>query len=186
VSASDNDLEKILSPSPFVRKSAASFVAVEGPVLDLGGGSGRHAFYLAKFGISVACLDVDPGPYLTMQRRLTNYHQLLSRVHSMTIDLANDHWPFATGTVGGIIMVDFLLTPIFPKIADALTRNGLFLIQTVSNRGQNYRQLPTAGRLKGLLSADFEFLHYEERSAGPSDEGTVTVRLLARRTRRDG
>jgi SAM-dependent methyltransferase len=181
LSASDSELAKILSPSPFVRKSAASFASVRGPVLDLAGGSGRHAFYLAKSGISVACLDIDLNPYFALQKRLANYPQLLSRVNSMMIDLANDHWPFASGTVGGIVMVDFLLMSMFPKITDALATGGLLLVQTIGNRGQNYLQLPTAGLLKDALSGNFEFLYYDERSAGPSGAGVVTVRLLARR-----
>ena len=181
LSASDSELDKILSPSPFVRKSAASFASVGGPVLDLAGGSGRHAFYLAKSGVNVACLDIDLNPYFAMQKRLANYPQLLSRVNSIMIDFANDHWPFASGTVGGVVMVDFLLMSMFPKITDALATGGLLLVQTIGNHGQNYLQLPTAGLLKDALSRNFEFLHYDERSAGPSGAGAVTVRLLARR-----
>ena len=78
-------------------------------------------------------------------------------------------------------MVDFLLMSIFPRITDALAKGGLLLVQTIGNRGQNYLQLPKAGLLKDALSRNFEFLHYDERSAGPGGAGAVTVRLLARR-----
>jgi hypothetical protein len=80
-------------------------------------------------------------------------------------------------------MVDFLLMSIFPKITDALAKGGLLLVQTIGNRGQNYLQLPTAGLLKAALSGNFEFLQYDEDTAGPSGAGAVTVRLLARRLR---
>jgi SAM-dependent methyltransferase len=158
-------------------------VSVRGPVLDLAGGSGRHAFYLAKSGISVCCLDIDLNPYFAMQKRLADYPQLLSRVSATRIDLTNEDWPFASGSVGGIIMVDFLLKSAFAKITDALAAGGVLLVQTIGNRGQNYLQLPAAGLLKDALSGNFELLHYEERGAGPS-AGAVTVRLLARRLMR--
>jgi SAM-dependent methyltransferase len=180
-STTDNELDKILSPSPFVRKAAGLFAAAGGPVLDLACGSGRHAFYLAKFGICVACLDIDLDPYFAMQKRIAKYPELLSRVSSIRIDLANEELPFARGTLGGITIVDFLLMSIFPKVTDALTSGGLLLVQTIGNRGQNYLQLPMAGLLKDTLSGNFEFLHCDERSAGPSGSGAATVRLLARR-----
>ncbi|WP_425907788.1 hypothetical protein [Nitrobacter sp. TKz-YC02] len=78
-------------------------------------------------------------------------------------------------------MVDFLLLSVFPKITDSLAKDGLFLVQTVGNRGKNYLQLPKAGILKQALSESFEILHYDERRAGPSSAGAVTVCLLARR-----
>jgi hypothetical protein len=70
---------------------------------------------------------------------------------------------------------------IFPKVTDVLAKDGLLLVQTVGNRGGNHLQLPKAKSLRGALSDNFEFLRYDERSAGPSDAGAVTVRLLARR-----
>ena len=78
-------------------------------------------------------------------------------------------------------MVDFLLLSVFPKITDSLATDGLFLVQTVGNRGKNYLQLPKAGILKEVLSNSFEILHYDERRAGPSSGDAVTARLLARR-----
>jgi SAM-dependent methyltransferase len=149
--------------------------------LDLAGGSGRHAFYLAKFGINVVCLDIDLDQYFAMQKRLVKYPDLLSRVSSTRLDLSNDHWPFASGSVGGVLMVDFLLMSVIQKVTDALAKNGILLIQTVGNRGGNYLQLPKAGAVKKALSDSFELLHYSERSVGPSGVEAVTVRLLARR-----
>jgi SAM-dependent methyltransferase len=177
----DRELDRVLSPSPFVRKAGAAFASVEGPVLDLAGGSGRHSFYLAKFNLRVECVDIDLAPYFAMQKQLANYPELLSRVSSTRLDLSMDNWPFVSGTVGGIVMVDFLLLSVLPKIADALAKDGLLLIQTVGNRGQNYLQLPKAGVLREALLDHFKFVRYDERSAGPSGAGAVTVRLLARR-----
>ena len=180
-SVSERELDRILSPSPFVRKSAALFASVGGPVLDLAGGSGRHAFYLAKFGIGVVCLDIDLDRYFAMHKRLVKYPHLLSCVSSARLDLSKDNLPFGSGTVRGIVMVDFLLMSIFPKVTEVLAKDGLLLVQTVGNRGENYLQLPKAQVLRGALSDNFKFLHYDERSAGPGDAGAVTVRLLARR-----
>lgn len=179
--AKKSELETILAPSTFVRTAAPLFASVGGPVLDLAGGSGRHAFYLAQFNIHVDCLDLDLGPYCAMQRRLSKYPHLLSLVSSTRLDLSKDHWPFVSGSVGGIVMVDFLLLSVFQKITDSLATDGLFLVQTVGNHGNNYLQLPKAEILKEALSNSFTILHYDERRVGPSGADAVTVRLLARR-----
>ncbi len=93
----------------------------------------------------------------------------------------NDPWPFAPGSVGGIINVHFLMTTLLPAFAMSLTPGAYLLLETVPGHGENYRELPRPGELSELLEPAFELVIYEERRVGPSEHEAVVVKMLAHR-----
>ena len=63
----------------------------------------------------------------------------------------------------------------------SLAPGGYLLLETVSGRGGNYLELPTAGAIRADLQNAFCFERYEERKVGPVDANSVAVKLLAKR-----
>ena len=172
----------LLEPSPFVRQFASRIVnAADGPVLDVACGSGRHGVFLANLGAKVVCIDSD----LSRFRRLRQHQKFNAnaggQLEALETDLIAELWAFGPSTVGGVVVVDFLLLDLLPHFRVSLKHGCYLLIQTVSARGGNYLELPAAGELRTHLALGFEMEHYQERHAGPKDQNAVTVSLLARR-----
>src|SRR2546427_10058106 len=84
-----------LTPSGLVRRFASRIVETAGgfPILDLAGGGGRNAFFLASLGANVICLDRNLAQFEYSQRRLS---LALSspKVSAMRMDIFRDGWPF--------------------------------------------------------------------------------------------
>jgi SAM-dependent methyltransferase len=173
-SATSNRLpnSRDLTPSPFVRECAEKVLraSMGMPILDVACGSGRNGLYLASLGCEVIFVDRD----------LTQFHDR-GRFPSFQIDLAQDQWPFASRTLGGIIDVHFLLPSLFPRFAASLAPGGYLLLETVPGCGRNYLELPKLGRLRQELTEHFDFEKYRERKIKPPNIDAVMVRLLARR-----
>lgn len=85
---------------------------------------------------------------------LTRLHDR-ERFASFAIDLARDHWPFAPGTLGGIIDVHFLQTSLFPHFVESLVPEAYLLLETVPGYGNNYLELPKAVSLRSSCSGTF-------------------------------
>jgi SAM-dependent methyltransferase len=173
-----------LQPSPLVRKFAQTMVEAASchPVIDVACGSGRNAAYLAQLGCTVICIDRD----LTRLKSKLTKPRILDRLIFVQMDLLTDPWPIARGTVGGIVLVDFLDQSLFGYFERSLITGGHLLIETVSARGGNYLELPNAGALRTAFEKSFDFVLYRERHAGPRTSNAVTVRMLGRKLQRQG
>ena len=147
------------------------------PIIDVACGSGRNAFYLAHFGCTVICVDRDLS---RLKLRLQDA-QISKRLRLIEMDLLADPWPFVERTIGGIVLVDFLDRALFRFFERSLIPGGYLLIETISNRGGKYLELPTAGQLRKAFERSLEFSIYRERKAGPRTINAVTVRMLGRR-----
>jgi len=144
------------------------------PIIDVACGSGRNGIFLAQLGCSVICLDRDLS-------RLPNDKLLNVSLKRHQMDLITDEWPFAERTIGGILLVDFLHLPLFENFERSLIPGGYFLIETVTGRGGNYLELPSAGELRNALKRTFELEFYRESKVGPENLDRVSVKVLARR-----
>jgi SAM-dependent methyltransferase len=170
--------------SPLVRRFADQIiVAASGkPIVDVACGSGRNALFLARLGGAVICIDKDLSSFNANPWLLDGFvTPSAPRLQARTIDLRNDHWPFASRSVGGIINVHFLLPLLFPLFADSLTPCGYLLLETVAGHGENYRELPQEGELKTALADAFDLVFYNERPVGPSEYHAVAVQLVGKR-----
>ncbi|MGJ7913977.1 class I SAM-dependent methyltransferase [Massilia sp. LXY-6] len=95
----------------------------QGQALDLACGSGRHARLLAGFKHAVTALDRDPQALLAAAGKgiATLQHDL---------EAPGAAWPFAPGSLAGIVVTNYLHRPLFGHIAEALAPDGVLIYET--------------------------------------------------------
>lgn len=170
------------SLSPDFRRIAPSFQALQGKVLDVPCGFGRHSFALQELGCALTCVDIDEAAL----RSIENKDKLFGTQRSKTLwtlacDLENDPWPFKLDEFAGALNVHYLNFELLEKLKFSLKTRGLLYLETIGSFGENYLQLPDAGTLRRELEKGFDFRFYRESSAGPSGCGKVTARILAQK-----
>ena len=183
------------NPLPFVRRVPE--LITEGAVLDIGGGPGRNALFLARHGFAVTVVDIST---VGLQRA--------------TADAAADNLPIIA-IIGDItklglkddydvIIMTYVLhlidttaaTNLITDIQAHTKPNGLVLITTFTKEGDFYRNDPTAStfypdsnELRTMFPAeDWQLLEYTEKETAAlkrREDGTpllnTTAFLLARK-----
>ena len=119
-----------LEPSKWVKKYI-EIIPRGGVVLDLACGAGRHTRLLLQTGRKVTALDRD----ISNLDDLSKYNHL----KIIKFDLEGKApWPFNRETFDGIIVVNYLYRPLFPKIIEALAFNGVLIYQTFATGNEKY------------------------------------------------
>lgn len=151
----------------------------KGRTLDVGGGSGRNAIWLARRGLDVTVVDIsDQGLALAQ----AGAREEGITLHTVQADLEEE--PLPTGPWDLIFQFHFLWRPLFSQFADALAPGGYLVIAhpTMSNLQRNQRPgaayLLEDGELPRLV-AGLEILCYQE---GWTDENRHEAQLVARRS----
>ena len=172
-------MRRQLKPSAYVRRFAQRIAdsARDFPIADIGCGSGRNALALVQVGCPVICIDRD----LSRLRKEEFGSAAEKSLRLLLMDVHKDPWPFSAGTLGGIVIVDFLPWLLFPHLTESLVPNGCLLLETVSGRGGNFRELPQALQLETAFRANLVVEDYREKHVGPRTSGAVTVKMLGRR-----
>jgi SAM-dependent methyltransferase len=158
------------------------------PLLDAGCGYGRNAVALASCGLSVVCVDKELERLNALVRltprdlpELRQRECEVGRLYPVRADLVPSQWPFCEDCFSGIICVHFLNVELFGAFRSSLIAGGYLYIETFGGHGGNYLDLPKSGRLRDLLSKDFDFQFYREKKVGPVGYNAVTVKLFARK-----
>jgi tRNA A58 N-methylase Trm61 len=168
-----------LSPSRFVIQFAEMMISITGScIVDAPSGMGRNALYLAEMGAKVHCIDCDESQ-LEKLREYSEQLGLQKRVTMQKLDLKKAAKDIAYKKPKGFINIDWPEPSLLETFDDLLQRGGFLLVETFSNRGENWRSLPTAGWYKKKLQENYDFKFYEERKAGPKAENAVTLKLIA-------
>lgn len=92
-------------------------------VLDLACGSGRHARLLAGFKLSVIALDRD-------EQALASAAGQGVTIMQHDLEAPGAVWPFAPGSLAGIVVTNYLHRPLFGQIAAALAPDGMLIYET--------------------------------------------------------
>jgi len=148
-----------------------------GRALDVAGGAGRNALWLAERGLDVTVVDISETA-LGYAREAAAARGLELVTLALDLELA----PLPEGPWDVIVCTDYLQRDLFPRFARALSPGGvlLFLQPTRKNLERNpkpgSRHVLEDGELPGLIG-DFEIVSYEERWFGERHE----ARLIARR-----
>jgi hypothetical protein len=166
-------------PSPFLVSLAARLPT--GRALDVAGGAGRNALWLAAQGLDVTVADVsEVGLSLARERAAAAGLAIATR----TVDLTAE--PFPAGPWDLLLCILYLERSLFPAFEHALAPGGLFLWlhPTVENLERHPKPprpfLLDRGEAPSLLG-DLEVLIYDE---GWSEDGFHEARVLARKRAR--
>jgi tellurite methyltransferase len=168
-------------PSPFLL-SLDALLPRRGRALDVAGGTGRHALWLARRGLDVTLADLSPVALEVARSAAT---AVGSPLRTLAVDLEAE--PFPAGPWDLVVIVDFLWRPLFDVVPSALAAGGLLVVAhpTDSNLQRHSqpgpRHLLRDGELLGLVHG-LEVIRAEE---GWTEGGRHEARLVARRPRPD-
>jgi tellurite methyltransferase len=178
--------EKWLEPDSFLVYAYEKFLSDRPPgrALDLAGGAGRHAIWLASQGWKVKIIDIsDVGLRLAGE----NAAKALGTVRageSITVEAADLH---STRDLGKelydlVLVFRFLNRELFPALIRALKPNGTLIYSTYTIAQLNFAKGPREARfllqpdeLRGAFS-QLEILSYQEKA-----ESKGLAELVARK-----
>lgn len=166
-----------LLPSPWLT-SLDEMLPRVGRALDVAGGAGRHALWLARRGLDVTLVDVsDEG--LALAAVTASAERLAVRL--VELDLESE--PLPTGPWDVIVCVHYLQRSLFPAFAASLTPGGLLVFSQATEKNLERNPQPPRAYLlvdgeAPQLVAGLDIIAYEE---GWQEEGRHEARLVARR-----
>jgi len=149
-----------------------------GRALDLAGGSGRHALWLAHRGLDVTLTDISSqGLQIARQRAEVSGLQ----IKCVEIDLEENRFP--TGPWDVVVSCLYLHRPLFPSIRDQLATGGVLVVIQPTRKNLERHARPPERFLLGenelrRLADGLKILHYEESW---SVEGRHDAVVVARR-----
>ncbi len=124
--------EKWELADPFLLSAYAEFLsdAKPGKALDVGGGAGRHAIWLAQKGWHVRLLDVsDVATGLVREKAAQLADETTGSISAETLDL-NTITSFGPEQYELIVVFFFLRRELFPALIQALKPNGMLIYKT--------------------------------------------------------
>jgi SAM-dependent methyltransferase len=164
-------------PSPFL-VSLDPILPHTGRALDVAGGAGRHAVWLAQRGLDVTIADISR---VGLDLAEEEAGRAGVRLTSVALDL--ERAPLPAGPWDVIVSFHYLHRPLFAAYPHLLSPGGLLLVvhPTRSNLLRHHKPggefLLEDGELPGLVPG-LTVVRYEE---GWFDEGRHEARLVARR-----
>jgi SAM-dependent methyltransferase len=165
--------------SPFIRRCFDLVSPLNGTIADVACGAGRNACYFAKRGTDVICLDNDLAA-LDIVKDRNKFSGQLVPIH---IDLEKQPLPFQSGQLAGAICVwswrYSWRNTVLEQLRSAIRPGGFLIFETISARGQNYKELPPAGLLKAMFQDGFQLMVYKETPSTLGGASAVTVKMLA-------
>ncbi len=163
-------------PSAFLR-SLADRLPREGRALDVAGGSGRDALWLARRGLDVTLLDISD---VALERAAEAAREAGVSLRLQRLDVETE--PLPPGPFEVVLCLNFLWRPLFAALPKVLAPGGLLVFAQPTRSNLQRHAHPSArflledGELPGLLQG-LEIVSYTE---GWTAEGRHEARLVAR------
>jgi SAM-dependent methyltransferase len=164
-------------PSPFL-SALDGILPRRGRALDVAGGSGRHALWLARRGLDVTLADVSD---VALERAAQAARAEGLSLATVQVDLTAA--PLLAGPWNVVVCTYFLHRPLFESFAAELAPGGLLVAAhaTRSNLARHPRPGPDHvledGELRDLVRG-LDVLHFEE---GWLESGRHEARIVARK-----
>lgn len=164
-------------PSPFLR-SLDDLLPRTGSALDVAGGAGRHALWLAARGLRTTLVDISDEA-LAIARAAAGQAGLALT----TLNLDLDHQPLPVGPFDVILVFHFLDRRVYGELAARLAPGGTLVVVHPTKENLRRHPSPSAqyllepGELPRLIPG-IAALRYDE---GWTDEGRHEARLVATR-----
>ena len=114
----------MIRPSPWLERFV-EHIPVNGQILDLACGSGRHARWLAARGYPVLAVDRDAVALAGLQG--------LANVTTEQLDLEVDAWPLAGRRFAGIVVTNYLWRALWPDLLATLAPGGVYIHETFAH-----------------------------------------------------
>ncbi|TMA69869.1 MAG: class I SAM-dependent methyltransferase [Deltaproteobacteria bacterium] len=166
-------------PSPFLIALDA-LLPRAGAALDVAGGTGRNAVWLARRGLDVLCADVSPVALALARERAAAAGVAL---RTIAVDLETE--PLPRGPFALIVAIDFLHRPLLAAVPDALAAGGLLVMSQPTRTNLTRNARPSArfllddGELPGLV-VGLEVVCYVESWFEDRHEARLMARKAAR------
>lgn len=167
-----------MEPSAFIRVEVAPLLPQPGRAVDLAGGAGRHAIWLAERGWEVTMVDASDVAISIAEEQAAAANVDVSFVHSdLTV-----HGP-PPGPWDLVLIVHYLQRDLFPTVVEQLSDNGLLAFSVATKRNLERHERPgrpyvlDEGEAPSLVEGH-DIIHYAE---GWSIEGRHEARLVGRR-----
>jgi SAM-dependent methyltransferase len=154
------------------------------PLLDLACGRGRNALATAASGVRTIGLDRDAAALGELGRRAHEAGLAIARVRA---DVEAGHaLPFASGSLGAVLVFRFLYRPLAGEIARVLGLGGLLVSETFTTAQRRFGRGPSRDAFllaPGELAQLFPMLETLRHEEGIYDEPepTALARLVARK-----
>ncbi|MGC2519944.1 MAG: class I SAM-dependent methyltransferase [Burkholderiales bacterium] len=117
------------APSPWVCRWAG-LIPAAGRVLDVACGHGRHLRYLRGRGFAVVGVDRDEAALGALKG--------LAGAELHVADIEAGPWPFPPESFDGVVVINYLYRPLFPKLIGALRRGGVLIYETFAAGNERY------------------------------------------------
>lgn len=150
-----------------------------GTALDVAGGSGRNAIWLASRGLTVTMVDVSDEAIAIATNRARNAGVTLdARLHDLDAGLPAGPWDL-------IVCLHYLSRPLFAQMQSQLAPGGVVVINLATTRNLEANERPPLPYLleegeAATLFPTLETLEYTEDWTG---DGRHEARLVARKRR---
>ena len=140
----------------------ASLLPARGTALDVAGGAGRNAIWLAQRGLNVTIADVSSVGLTLAQERAA-----AAGVNVQTIEVDLEAAGLQTGPFDLIVSVCYLCRHLFPRFPGWLSPGGTLVVVQPTKRNLERNDKPPANYLLNegelpRLAAGLEVVHYQE------------------------
>jgi len=163
-------------PDPWIAEVAARFLPQQGTAVDLAGGSGRHARWMARQGLDVTVVDIAPsGLALATERARAEGLTLHPLVHDLDDGLPSGQWDV-------VLVSFFLLGPLLHRVHHAVAPGGVFVYLHPTRTNLERHDRPSARWLlePGEVTA-VAGLQTEHLDEGWGSSGRHELRYVGRR-----
>lgn len=163
-------------PSPFLTE-LGDLLPASGLALDVAGGNGRRALWLAERGLDVTLVDISPVAVIKAQEEARRRRL---RLHTELRDLEREG--LGPGSHDVIACFHFLHRPLFPQMAAALNPDGLLVCEIATVRNLERHERPP----RPFLLEEGEILHLTQdlesliHTEGWSESGRHYARYVGR------
>ncbi len=128
-------------PSPFL-VSLESILPPSGRALDVGGGAGRNAIWLARTGLDATVADISP---VALARAARLAGEAGVEIATIRIDLEND--PFPPGPWDLVVTINFLVRSLFAPLVEEIAPGGMLVVSQPTVRNLERHSRPPRGFL---------------------------------------